>query len=47
MSLSALAFLAAIIAVGCTLLGGLYVLIRDEPTPDNKAPKKIMVSNVR
>jgi hypothetical protein len=45
--LSPFAFIAAIIALACTLLGGLYLLIRDEPTPDKKAPKKIMVSNVR
>jgi hypothetical protein len=45
--LSPLAFIAGIIALACTLLRGLYVLIRDEPTPDKKTPKKIMVSNVR
>jgi hypothetical protein len=45
--LSPLIFIAAMIALGCTLLGGLYLLFRDELTPDKKAPKKIIVSNVK
>jgi hypothetical protein len=40
-------FLAAMITLACTVLGGLYLVFRDEPTPDKKAPKKIIVSNVR
>jgi hypothetical protein len=35
-------FLAAMIT-----LGGLYLVLRDEPIPDEKASKKIIVSNVR
>jgi hypothetical protein len=45
--LSPLVFIAAILVLATGLLRGLYVLIRDEPTPDKKTPKKIMVSNVR
>ena len=40
-------FLAAMITLACTVLGGLYLVIRDEPIPDKKASKKIVVSNVR
>jgi hypothetical protein len=40
-------FLAAMITLACTVLGGLYLVFRDEPKPDKKAPKKIIVSNVR
>jgi hypothetical protein len=45
--LSPLVFMAAMIALASTLLGGLYLLFRDEPTPDKKAPKRIIVSNVK
>jgi hypothetical protein len=40
-------FLAATITLACTVLGGLYLVFRHEPTPDKKASKKIIVSNVR
>jgi hypothetical protein len=40
-------FLAATIALACTLLGGLYLVFRQEPIPDKKASKKIFVSNVK
>jgi len=45
--LSPLVFIAAMIALGCALLGGLYLLFRNEPIPDKKAPKKIIVSNMK
>ena len=45
--LSPAVFIAAMAALGCTLWGGLYLLFRHEATPDEKAPKKIMVSNVK
>ena len=40
-------FLAAMITIACTVLGGLYLVIRDEPIPGKKSSKKIVVSNVR
>jgi hypothetical protein len=45
--LSPLVFIAAMIALACTLLGGIYLLFRHEPIADKKAPKKIIVSNVK
>jgi hypothetical protein len=45
--LGALLFLVAIIALGIVLVGGLYLLLRNEPVPEKKAPKKIVMSNVR
>jgi hypothetical protein len=45
--LGALLFLAAIIAVTSVLLGGLYLLLRNEPIPEKKAPKKIVMSNMK
>ena len=45
--LSPVVFIAAMIALAGTLLGGLYLLFRHEPTPDKKAPKKIIVSNLK
>ena len=44
--LGALLFSAAIIAVTSALLGGLYLLLRHEPMPENKEPKKIVMSNM-
>jgi hypothetical protein len=43
----ALVFIAAMIALASALLGSLYLLLRREPMPDKKTPKKIIVSNVR
>jgi hypothetical protein len=42
-------FLAGIAALGCVLLGGLYLLIRHEPMPSssNQPPKKVPVSNLK
>ena len=34
-------------AIAAAPLGGLYLLLRREPMPDKKTPKKIIVSNVR
>ena len=45
--LTPLVFIAAMLALACALLGGLYLLFRDEPTPDKKATKRIIVSNVK
>ena len=45
--LNPMVFLAAMITIACTVLGGLNLVIRDEPIPDKKASKKIVVSNVR
>lgn len=45
--LGALLFLAAIIAAASALLGGLYLLLRNEPMPEKKAPKKIVMSNMK
>jgi hypothetical protein len=42
-----LVFIAAMMALACALLCGLYLLFQDEPTPDKKGPKKIIVSNVK
>ena len=41
------AFLVAMIALACAILSALYVVCRHEPTPDKKATKRIVVSNVR
>jgi hypothetical protein len=46
-NLSPLVFLAGMIALASSLLGGVYLLFRREPIPDKKTPKKIIVSNVR
>jgi hypothetical protein len=45
--LGALLFLVATIALGIALQAGLYLLLRDEPVPEKKAPKKIVMSNVK
>jgi hypothetical protein len=45
--LSALLFLVAITAVGFALLAGLYLAFRNEPVPEKKAPKKILMSNMK
>jgi hypothetical protein len=42
-----LVFAAAIIAAASAVLGGLYLLLRREPIPDEKASKKIVVSNLK
>jgi hypothetical protein len=42
-----LVFIAAIIALASVVLGSLYLLLRREPIPDEKASKKVVVSNVR
>ncbi len=39
-SVTLLLFLMGIVGLACTLLGGLYFLIRHEPTPTNKPPKR-------
>jgi hypothetical protein len=45
--LGVLLFLIAIIAITSALLGGLYLLFRHEPMPEQKAPKKIVMSNMK
>jgi hypothetical protein len=45
--LGALLFLVAIIALGIALVGGVYLLLRNEPVPEKKAPKKIIMSNMK
>ena len=40
-------FMAAMIAVACTFIGGLYLLFRHEPPPNKKLPKKLIVSNLK
>ena len=40
-------FIVAIITVACTILGGLYLAFRHEPTPDKKTSKRIVVSNLK
>jgi hypothetical protein len=42
-----LVFIAAMIGHAGALLGGLYLLFRGEPIPNKKAPKKIIVSNMK
>jgi len=42
-----LVFIVAIITAACTILGGLYLAFRHEPTPDKEASKRIVVSNVK
>jgi hypothetical protein len=43
----ALLFLVAIVALGAALLAGLYLAFRNEPVPEKKAPKKIVMSNIK
>ena len=45
--LGALLFLVAIVALGAALLAGLYLAFRNEPVPEKKAPKKIVMSNMK
>jgi hypothetical protein len=45
--LGALLFLVAIIALGAALLVGLYLAFGNEPVPEKKAPKKIVMSNMK
>ena len=45
--LSAWVFFAAIVAVTSALLGGVYLLVRHAPVPEEKEPKKIVVSNMK
>jgi hypothetical protein len=45
--LGALLFLMAIVALGAALLAGLYLAFRNEPVPEKKAPKKIVMSNIK
>jgi hypothetical protein len=45
--LGALVFLAGMIALGSMLLGGVYLLLRNDPMPEKKTAKKIVMSNVR
>jgi hypothetical protein len=45
--LGALLFLLAIIAFGAALLAGLYLAFRNEPVPEKKAPKKVVMSNMK
>jgi hypothetical protein len=45
--LGALLFLVGIIALASALLGGIYLLLRNEPMPDKKAGKKIVMSNMK
>ena len=45
--LTPVVFMAAMIALACTLLGGLYLVFRQEPTPDKKALKKVMMFNLK
>ena len=42
-----LVFIVATITVAWTLLGGLYLAFRHEPTADKEASKRIVVSNVK
>jgi hypothetical protein len=43
----ALLFFVAIMALGAALLGGLYLAFRNEPVPEKKAPKKIVMWNLQ
>jgi hypothetical protein len=45
--LGALLYLAAMIALAIALLGGLYLLLRNEAVPEEKAPKKVVMSNIK
>jgi hypothetical protein len=40
--LGALVFLVAMIALACALLGGLYLMLRHVPVPEEKPPKKVV-----
>ncbi len=40
-------FLAAMIAVACALLGGIYVLCRHVPTQEERPPKRPLMSNLK
>jgi hypothetical protein len=43
----ALLFLAAIVALTSALVGSLYLLLQNEPMPDKKATKKVIMSNMK
>jgi hypothetical protein len=45
--LGALLYLAAVIALASALVGGIYLLLRNETIPEEKTPKKNVMSNVR
>jgi hypothetical protein len=45
--LGALLFLVGMIALASALLSGLYLLLRNEPMPEKKSPRKVVMSNVR
>jgi hypothetical protein len=47
LELGALLYFAAMIALASGLLGGVYLLLRNEPTPEKKEPKKVVMSNVK
>jgi hypothetical protein len=47
LELSALLYFAAMIALASGLLGGIYLLLRNEPTPEKKVAKKIVISNLK
>jgi hypothetical protein len=45
--LGALLFLVAIVVFSAALLAGLYLAFRNEPVPEKKASKKIVMSNLK
>lgn len=45
--LAASLFLVAMIVLASGLVGGVYLLLRHEPTPEETSPKKIVMSNVK
>jgi hypothetical protein len=45
--LGALLYFLAMIALASALLGGLYLLLRNEPVPEKKSSKKIIMSNMK
>jgi hypothetical protein len=45
--LGALLFIVGMIALASALLGGVYLLLRDDPMPEKKPAKKIVMSNAR
>jgi hypothetical protein len=45
--LGAILYFAAMIALASALLGGIYLLLRNEAIPEKKAPKKNVMSNVK
>jgi hypothetical protein len=45
--LGALLYLAAMVALAIALLGGIYLLLRNEPVPEKKSSKKIVMSNLK